>query len=241
MPLTVTWKYAPPGLTAASGRGLAVAVDSVICWSGIRTCVAGAHSLLTIRWRSSRIFVMHPPMTDVPSIAKRFLQQNCLYCFRTRHMGSELRFGSAGGWGMIAACVFPSAVLGHGPGVWLAGPGGPSQASKDAEIMVLRHELMVLRRQVARPKPEWADRAVLAALARLLHPRCGTAGWSRRERCWPGTACLIIRKWTYPSRPGRPAVGQEVRDLVLRLAGENPAWGVPPGARRADPPRPPCQ
>ena len=45
---------------------------------------------------------------------------------------------------------------------------GRSQASKDAEIMVLRHEMMVLRRQVAQPRPDWADRAVLAALARLL-------------------------------------------------------------------------
>ncbi|MCW2935542.1 MAG: integrase [Actinomycetia bacterium] len=102
---------------------------------------------------------------------------------------------------------------------------GRSQASKDAEIMVLRHEVMVLRRQVARPKPDWAERAILAALARLLPAvlrgsRLVTPGtllaWHRR---------LITRKWTYPNRPGRPAAGQEVRDLVLRLAGENPAWG----------------
>jgi hypothetical protein len=102
---------------------------------------------------------------------------------------------------------------------------GRSQASKDAEIVALRHEVMVLRRQVARPKPDWADRAVLAALARLLPAalrggRLVTPGtllaWHRR---------LITRKWTYPGRPGRPAVGQEIRDLVLRLAGENPAWG----------------
>jgi hypothetical protein len=107
---------------------------------------------------------------------------------------------------------------------WLALPGR-GQASKDAEILVLRQEVTVLRRQVARPEADWADRAILAALARLLpaalrDSRLVTPGtllvWHRR---------LITRKWTYPARPGRPAAGQEIRDLVLRLAGENPAWG----------------
>jgi putative transposase len=102
---------------------------------------------------------------------------------------------------------------------------GRSQASKDAEIMALRHEVMVLRHQVARPRPDWAGRAILAALARLLPAalrgsRLVTPGtllaWHRR---------LITRKWTYPNRPGRPQTSREIRDLVLRLAGENPAWG----------------
>jgi hypothetical protein len=102
---------------------------------------------------------------------------------------------------------------------------GRSQASKDAEILVLRHEVMLLRRQVARPRPDWADRAILAALARQL-----PAALRASRLVTPGTLLawhrrVVTRKWTYQGRPGRPGTSVEIRDLVLRLAAENPAGG----------------
>jgi hypothetical protein len=111
-----------------------------------------------------------------------------------------------------------------------------SDAAKDVEILVLRHEIAVLRRQVARPRPDWADRAVIAALARLLPGRLrlyrivtpGTLpAWHRR---------LVRKKWTYPKAPGRLPVAAGVRALVEQLARQNPRWGgddpPDPGRRR---------
>jgi transposase InsO family protein len=100
-----------------------------------------------------------------------------------------------------------------------------SDTSKGVEILVLRHEVAVLRRQVTRPKPDWADRAVITALARLLprrlrQHRIVTPGiliaWHRR---------LIKKKWAYPNTMGRPPIPEEIRELVCRLARQNPRWG----------------
>jgi putative transposase len=102
---------------------------------------------------------------------------------------------------------------------------GQSSASKDAQLLVLRDEVAVLRRASPQSRLDWADLAVLAALIRLLPPRL------RAHRLvTPGDRPALApppdrRKWTYRHRTGRPPVSVEVAALIERLAIENKGWG----------------
>jgi len=108
---------------------------------------------------------------------------------------------------------------------------GRSPESKNVELLVLRHEVAVLRRTKPRPRLDWAGRAIFAALTRRLprHLRMhrlvtpGTAlRWHRR---------MVTRKWTYPRRTGRPPVSAEIAALIERVATEHHGWDT--GASRA--------
>ena len=102
---------------------------------------------------------------------------------------------------------------------------GRTDRSKDAEILVLRHQLAVLHRQTPRPRFEPADRALISAFARVL----GRDRWSM-FLVKPATILawhrrLVANHWTYPHRPGRPSTIAETHNLIIRLARENPTWG----------------
>ncbi len=100
--------------------------------------------------------------------------------------------------------------------------------AKDVELMVLRHQLVVLGRQAGRPSLRPADRAFLAALARVLPQRRRQGLIVTPQTLLRWHRELVRRKWAQPPRgPGRPPVDDRVRQLVLRLARENPRWGYP--------------
>jgi hypothetical protein len=101
-----------------------------------------------------------------------------------------------------------------------------SDAAKDVEILVLRHEVAVLRRHHPHPRLTWLDRAILSALSRLLPPPLRRLRLVSPRTLLRWHAQLVARRWTYGRRqPGRPPVAQPVRALVLRIARENPTWG----------------
>jgi hypothetical protein len=104
-----------------------------------------------------------------------------------------------------------------------------SDRAKDAEILILRHQVAVLQRQVKTPRLSWADRAVLVALARLLP---GRHLRELRLIISPRTllrwhADLVRRHWAYPRRgPGRPRTAPAIKALILEMARDNPGYGV---------------
>jgi len=101
-----------------------------------------------------------------------------------------------------------------------------SREFKELEIVVLRHELVVLRRQLARPRLDESDRVFLAAAGRLLSRASESSFFVRPETLLGWHRQLVRRRWTYSGLPpGRPGVSVERRELVLRLARENPRWG----------------
>ncbi len=101
-----------------------------------------------------------------------------------------------------------------------------SDAAKDVEILVLRHEVAVLRRRNPRPRLMWVDRALLSALGRLLPTQLRQLRLVSPRTLLRWHSHLLARRWTYPRRqPGRPTTPQPIRALVLRMAQDNPTRG----------------
>ena len=174
---------------------------------------------LSARWSS--------PASTFPSSARR-----------ARKLGSTLRRPPRGRVARVAcgglrwllvevnACSGPSSTRRSAGRFSCSRCACSSSERNELEILVLRHELAIARRQLGRPRPSAADRALLAALSRALARPSWSAfsvspktllRWHRR---------LVARRWTYSHRGlGRPPLDSELKELVVRLARENPRWG----------------
>jgi putative transposase len=99
--------------------------------------------------------------------------------------------------------------------------------AKDLELLVLRHQLTILRRQTPRPRLEPADRALLAAISRVLPSSRWSCFLVKPETLLRWHRRLVAGAWTYPHRrTGRPPLDLGVRQLIIRLARENPRWAT---------------
>jgi putative transposase len=129
----------------------------------------------------------------------------------------------------IAGDRWPGGCWSGNSGSPRSGRAAPARAgdrtAKDLEILVLRHQLTVLRRQTPRPRLEPADRALLAAISRVLPRTRWSCFFVKPETLLRWHRRMVAGAWTYPRRgPGRPPMDHDVQQLILRLARENPQW-----------------